>query len=244
MIPVYLIGGGWNAAIFPVTYGRFVKAAAKNGRRKIAVVVASEQDSDPDEQFARFLKPFVSVGLDPFEAAGLVVSKDEPLTVEKIARLEPTAVFVCGGLTPAYYDALCLDKSWLAYLFENEISYAGFSAGASIAAKRAIIGGWRREIDGKIFEIGDENAAEDLDLLDVREGLGLVDFTVDVHATQWGTVTRLLHAVDAGLTDEGRALDENILIEVGSGEVRVFGAGSVYRVGREKNGIVVFRESG
>ena len=38
---------------------------------------------------------------------------------------------------------------------------------------------------------------EDLDDVVPRPGLGLVGFAVDVHAAQWGTVGRLVHAVCA-----------------------------------------------
>lgn len=37
----------------------------------------------------------------------------------------------------------------------------------------------------------------------MRPGLGLVPFAVDVHASQHGTPTRLMHAIDAGLVQEG-----------------------------------------
>ena len=66
-----------------------------------------------------------------------------------------------------------------------------------------------------------EEAGEDLDLVQPRPGLGLVPFAVDVHATQWGTLTRLIHAVALGLVAEGVAIDEGTCLEVhgaGAGE--------------------------
>ena len=48
-------------------------------------------------------------------------------------------------------------------------------------------------------------------------GLGLVPFAVDVHATQWGTLTRLVHAVDAGLVAEGWAVDNGTVLVAGDG---------------------------
>ncbi len=152
------------------------------------------------------------------------------LTKEILGETKPTGVFVCGGLTPAYADALCVEKTWLEYLTENKIPYCGFSAGASIASESAIIGGWQREIENKIVQIADENAGEDLDLLDVRKGLGLVNFAVDVHATQWGTLTRIVHAIDAGFSDEGWAIDENTLLEIEDGNIKIFGAGNAYQI--------------
>lgn len=238
---IFLIGGGWRAAHFSQTYGRFLDAAAarRGGERRIAVVVAEEEGADPHAQFRRFFEAFEAVGLKKNEAFETIVSAENPLTLAMLKETKPTGVFVCGGLTPAYADALCLDKDWLAYLDAGEIPYGGFSAGASVAAARAIVGGWRRKIGAEIFEIANENAGEDLDLLEVRDGLGLVPFAVDVHATQWGTLSRLVHAVDAGSADEGFAIDENTLLEIAENGISVFGAGNAYRVRRAENNSLI-----
>ncbi len=240
MIPVFLIGGGWRAETFSQTYGRFLEAATQNAKRRIAIVVAEEPDTDANQQFLRFRGAFEAVGLNSADAVNLVVSAANPLTAEKLIAAQPTGIFVCGGLTPAYYNALCRrDKSWLGYLSENKIPYAGFSAGASVAAEYAIIGGWRRKINNRMVEAANENAGEDLDFLDVRKGLGLVPFAVDVHATQWGTLPRLVHAIDARLAPEGWAIDENTLLEIKGNEVCIYGAGNAYYVRRQNEKITV-----
>ncbi len=235
MIPVFLIGGGWRAETFPQTYGRFLQAAAQNGQRRIAIIVAEEPDADSHDQFLRFRGVFESIGLNAKNASEIIVSTENPLTTEKLDEAKPTGIFVCGGLTPAYYDALCRDKSWLDYLFKNKIPYCGFSAGASVAAQHAIIGGWQRIIEYKTVEVADENAGEDLDFLDVRNGLDLVPFAVDVHATQWGTLSRLVHTIDAKFADEGFAIDENTMLEISENKIFIHGAGNVYRVRRTEN---------
>ncbi len=235
MIPVFLIGGGWRAETFPQTYGRFLHAAAQNGKRRIAIIVAEEPDADSREHFLRFRGAFESIGLKIKDTSEIIVSAENPLTTEELKQIRPTGIFVCGGLTPAYHGALCRDKSWLDYLFENKIPYCGFSAGASVAAKNAIIGGWQRTIDDKTVEIADENAGEDLDFLDVRNGLDLVSFAVDAHATQWGTLSRLVHTIYAKFADEGFAIDENTMLEISRNEIFIHGAGNVYRVRRSEN---------
>ena len=138
-------------------------------------------------------------------------------------------VFVGGGSTPGYQEALA---GWRA---PADLPFAGFSAGAAVAAARAIVGGWR--LDGR--EVCAEEAGEDLDELAVRDGLGLVPFAVDVHATQWGTLTRLVHAVGAGLVDEGWAIDEGTVLVVDDGSVRAEGLGSAYRVAPRDGAVVV-----
>lgn len=104
-----------------------------------------------------------------------------------------------------------------------------------MAAARAIVGGWRL---GERAVCAEE-AGEDLDQLEVRDGLGLVPFAVDVHATQWGTLTRLVHAVGAGLVGEGWAIDEGTVLVVDERGVRVEGLGGAYRVVPRGDGVAV-----
>lgn len=57
-----------------------------------------------------------------------------------------------------------------------------------------------------------------------------MNYRVDVHASQWGTLSRLLHAVDTGAVAEGWAIDENTFLIVENGQMRVSGWGQVYHV--------------
>jgi cyanophycinase len=230
MSRVFLIGGGWRE-YGTALYRRFLDAAVRDGSRSVAVIAANGGDNAA-ENIVRFREGLVAAGCPPAELVELIVSAESPLTREMLEAANATGILVCGGLTPDYHDSLCVDLGWLGYISDNDIPYCGFSAGASIAAREAVIGGWLRNIDSQNIEIADENAAEDVDLLLVKPGLGLVPFSVEVHATQWGTLTRLLHAVDAGLTDEGYAIDEDTMLEYRDGEISVHGAGSVYHVYR------------
>jgi cyanophycinase len=239
MTKTFLIGGGWRAETFPNTYGRFLEAVTRNNERRIAVIVAEETGADSHAQFLRFFNAFVTGGLNSNEAFEIIVSAEKFLTKEYLNEIKPTGIFVCGGLTPAYHDALCRDKNWLEYLTEDNIPYCGFSAGASVASENAITGGWQREIKNRIIQIADENAGEDLDLLDVRNGLGLINFSIDVHATQWGTLSRLVHAVDAGVSQEGWAIDENTMLEISENKIEIFGAGNAYQIKRQNGGIII-----
>jgi cyanophycinase len=95
-----------------------------------------------------------------------------------------------------------------------------------IAADRAVLGGW---LIGDV-PVCPEDAAEDLDEVTLADGLGLVDLAIDVHAAQWGTLTRLIAATEAGLVRGGVAIDENTALVVGEGALAVLGTGSVWRV--------------
>lgn len=81
----------------------------------------------------------------------------------------------------------------------------------------------------------------------MRYGIGLVPFSVDVHASQWGTITRLIHAVRTGAVSDGWAIDEDTALEVTRGEVTaVHGLGSAYHVTPDgQNGVrVTVRSAG
>jgi cyanophycinase len=84
-----------------------------------------------------------------------------------------------------------------------------------------------------------EDTAEDLDEVTVLPGIGLIDVSVDVHVAQWGALSRLVAAVEAGLVDAGVGIDENTVLIAGSGALRVAGAGSVWRVTTSEQGVLV-----
>jgi len=111
-------------------------------------------------------------------------------------------------------------------LVSDGLPYVGFSAGAAIAADRALLGGW---LIGDV-PVCPQDASEDLDEVELGEGLGLVDLAVDVHAAKWGTLTRLVAATEAGMVRGGVAIDEHTALVVGEGALTVLGRGSVWRV--------------
>lgn len=236
---LYLFGGGWQPEARPFTYGSFVRAATREGRVLIALVLAPEQQDDAEATLTRYAEAFASVGVSRENLAPLFVSEARPLTFEALAALQPTGVFVGGGLTPLYEAALCRDSAWLEHVRRAELPVGGFSAGAVVMATSALVGGWRLQVAGRSVAVTNDAASEDLELLDIRAGLGLVDFTVDVHATQWGTLSRLVHAVNANLVPRGWAIDEDTLLHVHDGQVSVRGLGSAYFVQRAPDGVHV-----
>jgi cyanophycinase len=231
MAPVFLIGGGRDDAAVRASHAGFVRAAGDGPI--VALVLDEGTDTDP----ARWIEALRLAGAA--EANAIVVSPDTPPRAEQLAGA--AGVFVAGGWTPGYHEALVEPGTdWL-----PQLPFAGFSAGAAVASSQAILGGHR------LGEVGicAEEAGEDLEPLTVRPGLGLVPFAVDVHATQWGTLTRLVHAVDAWLAPEGWAVDEGtaLVVERGGHEPRVEGLGSAYRVARADAGtlaITVVRAGG
>jgi cyanophycinase len=217
MAPVFLIGGGRDGDAVRAGHDGFVRAAA--GGPIVAFVLDEGEDTDPD----RWTGALRLAGAR--DARAVVVSPERPPVAADLDGA--TGLYVAGGWTPGYQEAFAAaGTDWL----PRDLPFAGFSAGAAIAPARAIVGGFRRD-DGRL--VCAEEAGEDLEALAVRPGLDLVPFAVDVHATHWGTLTRLAHAVDAGLVDEGWAIDEGTALVVGDGAARVEGLGSACRVARD-----------
>ncbi len=230
---VFLIGGGWNEAGFAHTYGPFV-AAAGGGSAPIACVLLDHEDRD--EYFARSAAAFAAVGAD--RLFPVFVSPDRPLQQSDVR--DAAGILVGGGLTPEYHDAIVpAAGSWLRDLVGGGMAYAGFSAGAMIAPEAGIIGGWKLRQGSVDLEICSEDVSEDEEYLDIRPGIGLVPFAVDVHASQYGTPTRLLHAVKSGMVSHGWAVDEDTAIEVTDGRVTVCGLGSAYHARPDGDGLMV-----
>ncbi|MDX6202221.1 MAG: cyanophycinase [Frankiales bacterium] len=209
---IHLIGGGWDE---PEVYRPFVEAAGPLPR--IACVVLDEGDGQV--QFARWAS--VLRELAPCQPVPVLVPVGSRLSAHQLGSAD--GLLVCGGLTPAYAAALAPAaaalQDWLA-----DRPYCGFSAGAAIAANRAVVGGWR---DGEL-EVCPEDSAEDIDQLRVVDGLGLVDLMVDVHCAQWGTLPRLVAAL--GPSGRGVGLDENTALQFVDGEVTVTGLGAAHHV--------------
>jgi cyanophycinase len=104
-----------------------------------------------------------------------------------------------------------------------------------VAAERALVGGWR--LEGR--EVCPPEAAEDLDEVTLVPGIGITPWTIDVHASQWGTLGRCLAAVSSGMIERALAIDENTAL-IGDGVTGVVvGMGAVHVVRRTEDGAEV-----
>ncbi len=216
-----LIGGGRDEDRVRRLLTPFTTAVSARGAGEVASIVVDDGEGVDLPRWRGLLADASSV-------RDVVLSPGRPL---QAADLDGVAgVFVAGGLTPLYAELVVPQRDLLAAL-----PYAGFSAGAAIAAERAIVGGWR---------LGDrpvcsEDAGEDLDEVTVVPGLGRVPFAVDVHAAQWGTLPRAVAAVAAGLVTEARAVDEHTAVVVRDGATEVTGVGQALAVTPVGDGVLV-----
>ncbi|HSP75452.1 MAG TPA: Type 1 glutamine amidotransferase-like domain-containing protein [Cryobacterium sp.] len=232
---VHLVGGGWNAATDAAVFGPFLAeatargAAAGRAEPRLAILVVRAEDGA--EHAANLVAAVAAAG--EFEPKITVVAPGGLFALTAVSDAD--GILVGGGLTPAYLAAVAPVAGEIRRQVAAGIPYLGFSAGAMIAAERALVGGWRM---GGV-EVSGEHAAEGLDEITIEPGIGLLDVTVEVHAAQWGTLSRLVAATEAGLIDGGLAIDENTALVVGEGALGVVGAGSVWRVSQADGGVLV-----
>ena len=234
---IHLVGGGWTPGGDPEITSTFLAEAsvraAGSGRivPRIGVLIVVDDDT-PSESF-RSGYPESLRAVAACEPVVTVIPSGEAFEASVLNDID--ALVVGGGVTPAYLEAVDPLVDEIRLLVADGLPYLGFSAGAMIAADRAIIGGWR--ING--IAVCPEAAAQGLDEVTVVEGLGLVDLAVDVHAAQWGVLSRIVGATEAGLVDGGVAIDERTVLVVSDDGFAVFGDGSVWQVLDEPAGVIV-----
>ena len=236
---VFLHGGGDLPPAREVTFNRFMVDCLLHGNGPL-LVVSVAADADELRQTAEYYCAlFVGLGAPPERLEPLLISPDEQLSAGRVAALAPSGVFVCGGMTPAYHRALGEAPGWVDFVRQRGIPYCGTSAGAVIAAEQAVIGGWHTHGPDRPRQFLFPGAGEGLDDLTVRPGLGLVPFTVDVHAGQMGTLTRLVNAISCGAIAEGWALDEDTMLIVTQDSIEITGLGQAYHAVATAGGVLV-----
>ncbi len=231
---IHLVGGGSSDTAAPEVFGGFLRECAVRaaGRRTPRVsLVLMGTDAQALEYHERYVRAIGLAG-EPHELAITRVEEGTPCPASALEDLD--GLFVGGGPTPEYHASLAPLFARTRELVAGGLPYLGFSAGAAIAAERAIIGGWR--VDG--VAVCPEEANEELDELAVVDGMGLVPFAVDVHSSQWGTLGRLVGAVEAGLLPEGLAVDESTVVTVAE-QLVVTGEGRARRVVAVDGGVTV-----
>lgn len=223
MTGLYLIGGGWAPRGLRATLRPFVRAAGGASARIACVLLRGWGQRVAFPAYAAALRAAGGAAVTP-----VFVSPERPLRAG--ALVGATGILVGGGATPAYHDALCPTAAeWLPALRARGIPYAGYSAGAMIAAEVALLGGWRARAPTAERRLVARAFGEGLIYLECRPGLGLVPFLVDVHAARWETTARLRHAITAGWADDGWAIDEGTLVEMRGDGATAHGLGLARR---------------
>ncbi|MDI3211376.1 Type 1 glutamine amidotransferase-like domain-containing protein [Arthrobacter sp. AL12] len=225
---IFLVGGGPDTVSTPLILDQFSAEArhrAGGGRPpRIAVVLVDHQGS-AEYFLPAYLEPLQR--RTPSEVSTVLLHRHGPVDPRAFDGVD--AIVVGGGPTPVYAEDLRSAAPAIRQAVAAGAPYLGFSAGAMVAPERAIVGGFR--IRG--VEVCPEEASEGLGEVELREGLGLVPFAVDVHAAQAGTLGRAVSAVVHGMVDRAVAVDENtalVLPHADPGEQRVIGTNNCWLI--------------
>ena len=226
-----LIGGGHDD--LGTLLAPFLAAAVRDP--VIACVIVDEGSGADD--FAEWATALQAVA--PCRPVPVLLPLGSPFSLDSLDGAD--ALFVGGGLTPAYAEALVPLAGPLRHWLAGGRPYAGFSAGAAIAPTEAVVGGWL--LAGR--PVCPPDAAEGLEEVTVTDGLGLLELVVDAHAAQWGTLGRLIGAVSAGLVPSGLALDDDtaLVVDEGGG-LTVIGSGAAHLVRPAASGVSVVSFAG
>ncbi len=225
---LFLIGGGPSQAVASVL-DDFVAAVRSRGNR-IAIALlgsAAEAGGFLDSYADPIIQRYAEALIEPI----WLIDDDEgpiqwPAEPERLAGL-----VVAGGWTPGYLDALTPQRELISKLVRSGVPYLGWSAGAMIVGRHAIVGGWQHEGRRIAPEIAGEGSTE----LVIRDGLALIGPAIETHADAQFLLGRAMAAVQAGPARTVAAIDEDtaLIIDVASGRTQVAGTGRVAWVGSE-----------
>ncbi|MGO4804003.1 Type 1 glutamine amidotransferase-like domain-containing protein [Arthrobacter sp. 2MCAF15] len=224
---ILLVGGGPDTVTTPVVFDRFVRELRFRAPGRVPRVALVLFDHEGSSEY------FLPAYLDPLE------SRIGCEVVPVLLRFDKGAagsafddvdgIVVGGGPTPGYLEGLLSSGEAIRRAVSDGVPYMGFSAGAMVAPARAIVGGYR--IRGT--EVCPVDCSEGLEEVEIRDGLGLVPFAVDVHAAQAGTLSRAVAAVAKGLVDRAAAVDENtalVLHHTDLDSLEVIGTGNCWTI--------------
>lgn len=209
---VHLVGGGadcLNAVdlVHAFAVEAVSHAASRSAAPRLALVMV-----DTDGRADAF-RPAYTAPLDTHVAGGfeyLDIRLDGGTWRDASAFREVDGIVVAGGPTADYHAGLSHLSAVFQEALAERVPYLGFSAGAMIAADTALLGGWR----DKGRALCEEDWSEGFDELTLAPGLGLVDFTIDVHATQAGLLPRAFAAALRPECERVAAIDEATVLSV------------------------------
>ena len=232
---VFLVGGGPDTT-HPGLVAPFlteVRATAP-GRAQVVVLLCG-----PASRTWRQLPGYRRVLADAaVELRPVRVRVGRPVPATALAGVG--GIVVGGGAPGEYLASLAPVAEALATAVGAGTPYLGFSAGAMVPARAALLGGHRS--GGR--DVCPEAVSEGLTPLTVAPGLGLVCFPVDAHTAAAGTLGRTVALVAAGTAAVAAGIDEGTCLALPAGahdpeDGIVTGSGGVWTVRRGGGGDAV-----
>lgn len=150
------------------------------------------------------------------------------------------ALVVCGGWTPGYLDALARRRDEVSRLVRGGMPYLGYSAGAVIVSRHAVVGGW--QLHGR--QVAPEINSEGMDEVTIQDGLALIGPCVVTHADAWSGIGLALAALETTEARTAVTIDEGtcLLVNPTTGRTAVSGAGRLHWLQREATHVTITHE--
>lgn len=219
---VVLVGGGPDTVTDPSVVAPFVAWLRRADRRPRVAYVIFDVDGSADA----YLPQYVELLSDAeHEVVPILAGPGRLIEPDALASID--AVVVAGGPTPGYYASLRPAFDAIRRLVRDGGAYLGFSAGAMIAPRQAILGGSRWHG----VDVCPEEWSEGLDELEIAEGIGLFPHPVEVHVAQAGTLGNLVTLAQDGVASTLLGIDEDtsVLVDEDGAWTR-HGSGAVWAV--------------
>ena len=116
-------------------------------------------------------------------------------------------------------------RAELARLVRSDAAYIGYSAGASVTSRHALVGGW--QVNGRA--VGSQAWSEGLDEVSVVDGLGMITPTIGTHSDVALNDGLLTGIVEAGHTRTAVGIDEGtcLVVDPVTGRTAHYGVGRI-----------------
>lgn len=231
---LYLAGGAPSPALGDLL-DSFVEDVQKRGTRVAIALLGSEQEAG--ERLEAYASPITS-RYPKAEIEPIWLTDTDEGEIVWPAEPEYLAGLVVGaGWTPGYLEALSGYREMISTLVRRGVPYLGWSAGARIAGRYVLAGGWQYQGRQLVPEFVGEGSTQ----LDIRDGLALVGTAIEVHADTQFLLGRALASVQSGPIRSVACIDETaaLVVEVPSGRSTVYGHGQVTWAGMNDHGFNV-----
>jgi cyanophycinase len=213
------LAGGTPATTPGDAFDEFVQMAQELGQRIAIAVPGSHAEAvDAVPTYAEpILRRWPAAQIEPLWLVGPdeTTWPDDPRTL---------AGLVLGdGHMSGCLDSLAAHRAEIVRLIRRGAPLLGFGAGAMATPRHAIAGGVRYQ--GRT--VTRPEAAQGLDDVTVRDGLGLIGVTVETHADTALVLERAIAALHISQATAAVTLDESVCLGVDevSGRTRVYGSG-------------------